>query len=67
MPNVLSPGKTLGFTEMAERPVSEKFPGNLIPEKMKSSGVTSVEFLHGMTLNSAVLMVADFVVGMQKS
>jgi hypothetical protein len=48
MPSVLRPGKTVGFTGMAARPVSaEKFPALFTPEKTKSSVVASDEFLHG--------------------
>lgn len=46
-PSVLRPGKVVGFTGTVASPVSEKFPGVLKPEKMKSSVVSSEEFLHG--------------------
>lgn len=65
IPSVLIPGKIVGFTEMAARPVSVKFPGTFIPEKTKSSVVASDEFLQGRMVRWAVLMAPDFGFGKQ--
>ena len=67
MPWVLRPGKVCGLTDIADSPVPDKFPGCSIPEKIKSSGITSTRFSHGIIPDLVVWVTFDVVSGMQNS
>ncbi|KAI6674115.1 hypothetical protein NL676_002021 [Syzygium grande] len=66
MPSVLSSRNSIGFTERAASPVLEKLVAKFFMlKKMKSSVVTSEEFLRGRTENLAVRPVPNLGFGMQ--
>lgn len=68
MPNVFRPGKFVGLTGTVANPVLVKFPAVFKPEKMKSSVVTSAEFLQGRLVEVMVMVMRDVIgFGIQKS
>nr|GMD39589.1 cell division protein FtsZ homolog 2-1, chloroplastic-like [Ipomoea batatas] len=65
IPSVFSPGNTGGLPYTAASPVSEKFSEHFAaPENTKSSGVTSLGFLHGKVSILDVFKV-ELIVGVE--